>query len=202
MTKEEKELAKIASAVGGEETIDVPREQLAQILRDNEEFRAKITQLESDRGTVQPVNPLTRNKKKETLIKMRKWNDQYVIGWENKGKTEKPLYVYSEYNPATRENIQFMNLILKGSKEPLKVEYLNYLREAETVYVKMIKKIEEEPTIIDQGTVYKKDFAQNGYGRFETGIEVPVEVIIPNTSYEVDLPGEKDTLIIKDTFIG
>lgn len=199
--KEDKK-ALLKSEEENSDTIPMDRGQLAQILRDNELFKEQIAQLQADGATPKQNSPVIRNKKKETLIKIRKWNDEYVIAWENRGKPERPLYVYSEYNANTRENVQFMNLILKGSTKPLKVEYVTYLRDSEVIYVKMLKKIEEEPTIIDQGTVYKKDYTQGGFGAIETGIEVPVEVIIPNYSYEVELPGEKETLIIKDTFVG
>ena len=185
-------------------TIPVDRDQFAQILRDNEEFRVQIGQLQSNAASTQQGGPMiVKNRKKETLIKVRRWNDKYVIGWENIGKQNKPVYVYKEYNAVTREDVLFINLILEGEegKKPTKVEYLTYLQDSEAVFVKMLKRIEEDEEVIRQGVVHKKDFVENGYGMFETMTQVPVEVIIPHYTYQLQLEDGAE-LLISDRFVG
>ncbi len=185
-------------------TVPVDREQLAQILRDNEEFRTQIAQLQSNAVSTQPGSPLmVRNKKKETLIKLRRWNDEIVIGWVNKAtRPGKFTYVYSETDERTRETKQFIDVILQGKEnKPLKLEYLQYLQESDPVFVKMLEKIVGEEEIIDQGRVFKKDFVENGYGMFETTVQVPVEVVIPHASFRVQLE-DGEELTISDRFVG
>ncbi len=185
-------------------TVPVDREQLAQILRDNEEFRTQIAQLQSNAVSTQPGSPLmVRNKKKETLIKLRRWNDEIVVGWVNKAtRPGKFTYVYSETDEKTRETKQFIDVILQGKEnKPLKLEYLQYLQESDPVFVKMLEKIVGEEEIIDQGRVFKKDFVENGYGMFETTVQVPVEVVIPHASFRVQLE-DGEELTISDRFVG
>ena len=185
-------------------TVPVDREQLAQILRDNEEFRTQIAQLQSNAVSTQAGSPLmVRNKKKETLIKLRRWNDEIVIGWVNKAtRPGKFTYVYSETDEKTRETKQFIDVILHGKEnKPLKLEYLTYLQESDQVFVKMLEKIPEDEEIIEQGRVFKKDFVENGYGMFETTVQVPVEVVIPHSSFRVQLEDGSE-LTISDRFVG
>ena len=187
-------------------SIPVDRDMLAQILRDNEQFKLQISQLQSNASSTQSSSPLmVRNKKRETLIKLRRWNDQYVIGWVNKAtRPGKFSYVYKETDPQTRETKEFIDVILrdeKGKESTLKLEYLVYLQESEPVFVKLVKKIEEDEEVINQGRVFKKDFVENGYGMFETTVQVPVEVVIPHYTYVVLLE-EGDELSISDRFVG
>lgn len=185
----------------GGRKVEVDADKLEKILLDNETFKRQIGELQSNAVTTSPNPNQIRNKKKETFLKLRKWNDSIVVGWENVGKENKPVYVYSEYNAQTRENIQFINLILKDGKKPEKVEYLTYLRDSEPVFAKMLKKVAEEDEVITQGMVYKRDFVENGYGMFETTVQVPVEVTIAHNSYVVLLE-DGEELTISDRFLG
>ena len=184
-------------------TVQVDRDQLAKILQDNEEFRMKLNNLESNAASRTPQSPiLMRNQNKEMLIPVRKWQDKYVIGWENKGRTEKPVYVYSEYNAQTRESTEYINILLEGEEnKPIKVAYVDFFRESEKVFLKLDKKIVEENEVIVQGMARKKDFVSSGFGMYETNVQVPIEVVIPHNSYSLFKEDGK-TLVIKDTFIG
>lgn len=186
--------------------ISVDREMLAEILRDNETFKLQISQLQSNAVSTQPGNPMmVRNRKKETLIKLRRWNDQYVVGWVNKAtRPGKFVWVTKETDPQTRETKEFIEIILRGDngkESVLKLDYLDYLQNSEPVFVKLLRKIEEEEEVINQGRVFKKDFVENGYGMFETTVQVPVEVVIPHYKYVVELE-EGGELEISDRFVG
>jgi len=182
--------------------IEVDADKLQKILEDNETFKRQIGELQSNAVTTNMNPNQIRTKKKETFLKLRRWNNSIVVAWENVGKENKPVYVYSEYNPQTRENIQFINLIIKGREnKPEKVEYLTYLRDSEPTFCKLLKTIKEDDEVITQGMVYKKDFVENGYGMFETTVQVPVEVTIAHNSYTVLLE-DGEELTISDRFVG
>lgn len=194
--------SKPAGNTNRKETIEIDRNQLDSILTQLEEQSVLIGQLQSNAVSTQGHMPtMVRNKKKDTMIKLRKWDDKYVVGWINKGKANKPLFVVNEYNPQTRETVQFIEILLHGVAEPLRLEYLQYLRDAEPVFVKLLAKIVEEEEVIEQGMVYKKDFVENGYGMFETTVRVPVEIVIPHYSYKLLLE-DGEELVISDRFVG
>lgn len=184
--------------------IEVDADTLKELISQNKKFQQDIIDLQKNAVSQNPNqsnfnNPtMLKTGKKEILLKMRKWNDKYFIGFVNKGKPNKPLYIYNEYNPQTREMIQFCDVILDGEKDPIKLEYVEFLREAERVLVKMVKKIELEDKVTNQGYVQKKDFADNGYGMFETMVSVPVDVIEKQYSYVVELKDGRELEITQE----
>lgn len=185
-------------------TIEVDADTLKALIKQNEDFKTAISDLQKNAVAQNPNQSnfnspeMMRTAKKETLLKMRKWNDKYFIGFENIGKPNKPLYIYSEYNAQTRESVQFCNVILEGETKPLKLEYVEFLRESERVLVKMKKKIELEDKVTRQGFVQKKDFADNGYGMFETMVQVPIDVVEKQYSYVVELEDGRELEISQE----
>jgi hypothetical protein len=143
----EKDEVKKAPKVEKTNKIEVDADTLKELINQNKKFQSDIIELQKNAVAQNPNQSnfnnmeMMKTAKKETLLKMRKWQDKYWIGFVNKGKENKPLYVYSEYNPQTREQVQFCDVILDGQKEPVKLEYVEFLRESERVLVKMKKKI-------------------------------------------------------------
>lgn len=180
--------------------IEVDADTLKELINQNKKFQQDIIDLQKNAVAQNPNQgmELMKTAKKETLLKMRKWQDKYFIGFVNKGKENKPLYIYSEYNPQTREQVQFCDVILDGEKEPVKLEYVEFLREAEKVLVKMKKKIELEDKITRQGFVQKKDFADNGYGMFETMVQVPIDVVEKQYAFVVELEDGRELEISQE----
>jgi len=189
-------------------SVPVDRDQLAQILRDNETFRQQIDQLQSNAVTTQQgmIPATARSKKKESITKLKKWNDKYVVGHQNVGTAKRPVYVYSEYNQVSRESVMFINIILlneKGVEEkPLKVEYSRFILESVPELVKILEKIEGEPHVLTQGMTYKKDFVENGYGMMETTVQVPMDVTTNRYSYKVLLEDGVTELVVNERVIG
>jgi hypothetical protein len=198
----EKEVVKTSAPVEKvkSDKIEVDADTLRELISQNKKFQADIIDLQKNAVTQNPNQgfELMKTAKKETLLKMRKWQDKYFIGFVNKGKENKPLYVYSEYNPQTREQVQFCDVILDGQKEPVKLEYVEFLRESEKVMVKMKKKIELEDKVTRQGFVQKKDFADNGYGMFETMVQVPIDVIEKQYAFIVELEDGRELEISQE----
>lgn len=184
--------------------ITVSKSMLQKLIDQNEAFAADIVDLKKNAVAQNPNQTgfngpeMMKTGKKETLLKMRKWQDKYFVGFANKGKDNKPLYIYSEYNPQTREMVQFCDVILEGEKDPIKLEYVEFLREAERVLVKMKKRIELEDKVTRQGFVQKKDFADNGYGMFETMVSVPVDVIEKQFAYVVELEDGRELEVTQE----
>lgn len=180
--------------------IEVDADTLKELIAQNKKFQQDIIDLQKNAVAQNPNQGLEMMKtgKKETLLKMRKWQDHYFIGFVNKGKENKTLYVYSEYNPQTREQVQFCDVILDGVKDPIKLEYVEFLRESERVLVKMKKRIELEDKVTRQGFVQKKDFADNGYGMFETMVQVPIDVIEKQYAYVVELEDGRELEISQE----
>jgi hypothetical protein len=188
-TEEEEEAPK-ASGKASSKKIEVDKDLLSQLIASNNEMKKSIEMLERNASAKNGESmPTILRKAKESHLTMMKWNGKYFLGYENVGRPTKPLYVYNEYNPQTRENVSFVNVILEGEKDPIKLDYITFLREAERVTVKKTKQ-EEREEVVEQGMVFKKDFAENGYGQFETMVQVPVEIITKEYTFTVKLPEE------------
>lgn len=195
-----KDTTKSATPTPKSDKIEVDADTLKELINQNKKFQQDIIDLQKNAVAQNPNQgmEIMKTVKKETLLKMRKWNDKYFVGFVNKGKENKPLYVYSEYNPQTREQIQFCDVILDGEKDPIKLEYVEFLRESERVLVKMKKRIELEDKVTRQGFVQKKDFADNGYGMFETLVSVPIDVIEKQYAYVVELEDGRELEISQE----
>ena len=185
-------------------TVPVDREQLAQILRDNEEFRTKIGQLESNAVSTQTANPFMVSKKEKSVTRnLRKWNDEYVVGWVNKAtRPGKFTYTYNETDPKTGITKQFIDVILHGKEDkPVKLEYLPYLQDSIIVPLKQIKASKEEDEVIYYGVTYKKDFVENGYGMYETTVQVRMDETREHYTFILELENGEE-LTISDRFVG
>lgn len=174
--------------------IEVNESTLRDLIKQNEELSKQVQVLSNAVETnqnMQGMKPMVLNKKKDTFLKVKMWQDKVFLGYENVGQPNRPRYVYSEYNPTTREQIEFCNVILRNSdgtiEKPLKVRYVDFMRDCDVMELKQIKRIELDDTITTQGMVQKKDFASNGYGTFITDIHVPVEVVSKNYAFIVQL---------------
>lgn len=175
-----------------EEKVEVSRSQLAQILKDNEEFRKKIGDLENNAVATQPQSAMAKARTEKGMdVNVRMWNDRFVIGFENVGKNGQQKAQYEVYNPVTGERKQYINVILQGDTKSTKLEYVNeYLTGSVRVLKRVKEVVKKEPTITVQGLVSKKDFVENGYGMYETMVQVPIEDIVPNYAYIIELNGE------------
>lgn len=193
------------AAENGEKKIEVSETLLRELIAQNKDLTTKVDILTSNAAANSSFNNSPNNlmmvrKNKDTFLKLRKWNDKFVLGYENKGTEKRPLYVYNEYNVNTRENVQFCNIILEGEETPIKLEYVTFRRDAETIFVKKVSQKEDEKVTV-QGYVHKKDFNDSGYGMFETMVQVPVEVIEKVYTYTVETEDGRQ-FDIEGQFIG
>lgn len=150
----------------------------------NARLEGMVDQLNANAVATSQQGATMMRRNKDYFLDMRRWEGKYFLGYENVGTDKKPLYIYNEYNPQTRESVQYCNIILDGVEKPIKVEYVRFVRESEIIKVKQLSKSEHEEVIV-QGMVQKKDFAENGYGMFETMVTVPMEVVYKKYTYKV-----------------
>jgi len=177
-------------------TIEVDEQTLKDLIQAVKSQGETIEKLSSHAVTQSP-NLQVRRKTREFDYKLRKWNNKIVLGFENMGSEKRPLYVYSVYDKDLRKEVQFINLILNGVKDVVKkVDYITFLRDAESIKARMLSK-EEHEDIKEYGMIPKKEMAENGYGMFETMVLVPVEVVTKTYTMTLQLPADEGGETIK-----
>lgn len=188
------ELEVSAPATPKAKTIEVSEETLRKLIDSNEKMSSKIEALESNAVATQPTNGMViRKKTTESDIKVRKWNDKYVVGMVNIGNEKRPRYVYDIIDKETKRAIQYCNLILEDGEIVEGVVDIDFRRDAETEIARVVSKVEHED-VKEYGYISKKDMAENGYGMFETMVLVPVEVTEKSWTYKVKVPDREDLL--------
>lgn len=183
------------------ETVNVDKATLKELIQTVKDQAKSIEDLQKNAVAQNPNQGMeisSAPKFKEP--KTRKWQDKYFIGYENIGKPNNPKYVYDIYNPQTREMEQFCNVILDGEEKPIKLNYVDFVRESERVKVKIKKTIELPDLVITQGYVQKKDFADNGYGMFETMVSVPLNVITKQYNYLIEVEDGRELEVTEEAF--
>ena len=130
----------------------------------------KVNGLLASAGSTTPT--LARNTVKQRTAGIRFVNGKAVIGFKNRGVENKPLYVYQRPDPNdTSKRVLFVDLILDGEKDPLPVNYNEFLTEAETRQLEILRTI-DEPVVVEQGVVRRKEWI--GDELIETEVIVPV----------------------------
>ncbi len=180
----------------GPKKIEVNEDTLRELIEQNKVMSSKLDMLEKNAVATGPNNGMQiRKKALEHDYILRKWDDKYVLGFENVGREDRPLYVYNVYNEKIRMNEQFVNLVLEDEKQSVKkIPYIDFLRDSEKVKA---RKIKEEPheTVKEYGFIPKKDMAENGYGMFETMVMVPVEVVSKEYTFTLKVPEGREILV-------
>lgn len=168
-------------------TVEVDEGLLRELINSNKEMAGKLDKLESNAAATNQNGIQVRRKVKDFDYNVRIWDNKVVVAFENVGKPNRPLYVYSVYNSQTRQNEQFINLVLEDGSIVKNVDYLTFLRDAERVKARKISQVEHED-VKEYGMIPKKEMAENGYGMFETMVLVPVEVVSKTYTFTVKLP--------------
>jgi hypothetical protein len=172
-------------------TIEVDEGILRELIESNKLLQQTVDQLGSNAVATANNGIQVRRKTREYDYTLRKWDGKIVLGYENMGTDKRPLYVYNIYDSALRQNVQFVNLLLLGEKEPVKqVDYITFLRDAERVKARKISQVEHED-VKEYGMIPKKEMAENGYGMFETMVMVPVEVTSKTYTVTLKLPEDE-----------
>ncbi len=178
-----------------EKTIEVSEATLRKLIASNEKLTQQVDALNSNAVSTQANNGMVvRRKVKESDIRLRKWDNKYVIGLENIGTEKRPIYIYDIMDKETRRAVQYVNLILEDGSKVEKVDYIYFLRDAENVpNCRVVEKVEHEE-VKEYGMIPKKDMAENGYGMFETMVLVPVEVTTKTYTFKIKV-ADRDELL-------
>lgn len=123
--------------------------------------------------------------------RLHKFEDKWVLGWTGNG-------VYREVN-ARGEREEFINVIVKGMDQPVKMRFLDYINELPQVTVKIKEKRKLPDTIEDFGETEKVIFDEKSGTMIGLGYSVPSEVVTENWEYVLDLDGED--VVINPRFI-
>lgn len=123
--------------------------------------------------------------------RLHKYEDKWVLGWTGNG-------VYRERN-ARGENEEFINLIVQGVKEPVKMRFLDYINELPQVAVKIKEKRKLPDTVTDYGETERVVFDDKSGLMIGLGYSVPSEVITENFEFVLELDG-KD-VVISERFV-
>ena len=186
------------------EKIEIEKGQLDAILEDNKGLKNQITSL------MEAVQSLTLKQSENSgpkvfkQIKDRKVrvvfvNGKPVIGFVNRGTESRKSYTYEKPDPNDKNNrLLYIDLILQGEKEPISVNYNEFLREGERVEC-IVKDQEKTPWTIEYGHVRQK--AVEEYSMVETDVLVPVEASGYNITFKVEIPKTGEILEINEEFI-
>lgn len=177
--------------------IEVDEGLLRELIQANKDSQKTIADLQStvnllgsNAVATNPNGIQVRKKVREFDYKLRKWDGKIVTSFENMGSDKRPLYVYDIYDQDARKMVQYVNLILDGGKEPVKVDYVTFLRDAEIVVARKLSQVEHEE-VTEHGLIPKKEMAENGYGMYETMVMVPVEVTSKSYTVTLKLPEDE-----------
>jgi hypothetical protein len=167
------------------EKIEVDAGELKALMEQNRELMRQIQEKTQDNGSPIKVHrPITKRE-----VSVRFISNKPVIGFANKGVESRPTFVYKAPNPSDpKESIEFVDVILLGDKEPIKVPYLDFLRDSDRRQCTVLE-TKEEPWEIEQGSVRQKSIVD--YSSIETDIIVPVLITGVARSFVVLIDGNR-----------
>jgi hypothetical protein len=178
------------AGVKGGKKVEISEDMLRELIDSNKELKRTVDQLSSNAVATSNNGVQVRRKTRDFDYFLRKWGNDIVTGFVNKGTDKRPMYVYSIYNKETRLQEQFVDLLLQNGKTVEKIDYITFLRDAEKVKARMISKVEHED-VKEYGMIPKKEMAETGYGMYETMVMVPVEVITKTYTMTLKLPEDE-----------
>lgn len=123
----------------------------------------------------------------ERQVGIRIVDGKVVLGYKNRGTSDRPLYIYEKPDPNhPKEFILYVDLLLEGGTV-LPVEYRQFMREAGLAMCKVVKTEEREWTL-NQGLVRKREV--EAYSSIELDYEVPLDVVGKVRMLTVQIPAE------------
>lgn len=142
-------------------------------------------------STIEPV-------KNGEYCRMRKYEDKWVLGWVKNPKSHRPGS-YREMDNITREYVDFLDILVMGEKEPIKVRLLDFLNNCPQYTVRIVERKKLPSDVIESGTVDVLAFSEKTGLMEPTGRKQKAKTTIENYSFVLDLDGKK--VEVRDTFI-
>lgn len=171
-----------------DETVTIPVSELKAIQEGMNAMKSEIAILKKGEG------PKIMKAPKEHLVTVSFLNGRAVIGYVNKGTTDRPLYVYEAPNPQKpTEYVLYVDVILKGDeKNPVKVLYMEFMEHAERHECPILSIRKEEWTDEKAGSTRKKQVPDGAYYVEESDIIVPLEARGEIRFFKVRLPDNSE----------
>ncbi len=169
-------------------TVEVKKDSLDAILKTIKEQEARLASQEAkiksfeENGIEQ--KPRIVKRVKEHVCFLRTHKDEVVKGFDGN--------VYKEWDEKVREFVLYVDLVLYSGKVAKKVDYVDFISNAPKVKALIVKKDKEEKSEVE-AYINKKE-PSGEFGTVITDVIVPVENIIEEYTFEVDVDGAKYTL--------
>jgi hypothetical protein len=162
-----------------EKMVTVKASELATII----EMNRKLMEKENGAPIEKPREVKDRN------VTVFFIDNEPVIGYVNNGSESRPAYIYEKPDPIRAgEYLPFIDVITRNHTEkPYKLNYLEFLREADRKECKVVKTDLEEWTVV-QGRTRARTYEEGSYNMTENGTMVPVEVKGKTAVFTVELP--------------
>jgi len=184
----------------GEDTVEVSRSELQQIIEQNKELmeqnRKLIGASEED-----PNHPERKRRRKsdESYVRVSFLNGKPVVGFANVGTENSPRKTWTETDPNDKNTeILKAKLYVKDTEEPIEVDFNEFLREGEHRWSRVAERRDKKDTE-EQGYVMKKEVDDTR--TIEQGYEVPVVIEKVYTSLVVELPDTQEQVTLPNEMV-
>lgn len=153
-----------------EELVQVSKQELSTLLD-------RIAKLESGNTAVKIERPKYRTAKVWFADEDKK---ELIVGY-GKHRNDKR---------SDGTEVLMMEVLYKNDKEEVKAKWVPHIdfRNSANFVLAKIKSIKNDPRIESHGTTRLKNVDYDKYRTTDTDVEVPLEVVIPNDTYVLELP--------------
>lgn len=163
--------------------IQVPESEFKSLVQGMKKMQGELASMKVEDGKPKLAKQVT-----DRAITVCFVNNKPVIGYVNRGTEDKPSYIYEGPNPARpTEYILFVDVILKGEKDPLKLQYIEFVEQSEK-HECLVTGTRKEPWETVSGTTDRVTVPEGAYYMTPTGVIVPLEVRGVISFYTVTLP--------------
>lgn len=178
-----------------EKTVAKPAEKKVEVSKDKLDEILTLVKDQAKKLQIQEkkISDLETGEQKPKVMKRIK--EHYVMLRKHSGEIVKGFAgdVYREFDERGKEWILYVDLLLNNGKKVVKVPYLDFISNAERVKAKIVKK-EKEEISTTEAYINQKE-AHGEFGTLITDVVVPVESIVEEYTFEVELDnGEKLSL--------
>lgn len=181
---------------GEEKTISIKETELKELLDSNREMAKNVKSL-SDRvnelsGIAEPERAtLLRKSVSDTKVRVTFLNGKPIVGFNNRGTENKPVYIYEKPDPNDPKNrILYADVMLEGAEKPMTVQYIELMQEGEHVEC-LVKKTSVKEWAEEQGHVEAQEIKGDSYSPNKKGYDVPVGAVHKDITYTIELPDER-----------
>lgn len=184
---------------------EINQEQLDLLLENQAKYDALVKAMGDMSNEIRNLRaskqdgPIVLTENRERDMRVRTINDKIVIGFNNRGSKDKPVYTYEIPDPDNKDQkILMVDLLLLGEERPIPVNYSQFQKEAGSLIGKCIEE-KTTPFIIKQGSVRKREI--DGYNMIETDVIVPIEIRSVKKEYVLKIEGIDQPIVVDEMLV-